>query len=261
MTKILFPLLALVLCAVGHGQTTLLHDGCDLSTYGASDVKEFKAFDADLRAAIAKQDAIAMSMLVTFPLRVNESDGGTYSINDGQSLRHHFQDVFTPRVRKAILNQKIEDIFCKYDEGLSYGDSGEVWVQYGKFGWQVWSVNVIPAGGIAKQTRNGIQLVCRTAKHRIVIDADEKGNLRYRAWNASRSVVQSPDLEIRGGTAESEGTGVCAKRLYTFTNAQATYEIDGAEGCYGDDNSPPAGATASLTVTVAGKEPSSAWCY
>lgn len=262
MLKTMPTLLVLGLCVAGHGQATLLHEGCDLSTYGASDTKGFMAFDADLRAAIAKQDATAMSFLVSFPLRVNESDGGSYSINDGQSLRHHFQDVFTPRVRKAILGQKIADIFCKYDDSsLRYGDAGEVWVHYGKFGWQVWSVNVIPPGGIAKQTRNGVQLVCQTAKHRIMIDADEKGKPRYRAWDASRSVEQPPDLEIKGGTVEWEGTGVCAARHYKFRNAQATYEVDSAEGCYEEGNSPPAGATASLTVTVAGKEPSSAWCY
>lgn len=262
MTKTLSSFLVLiVLCATARAQKSLLHENCDLSTYGAKDIKGFLAFDTDLRAALAKQDATAMAILVTFPLRVNEADGGSYSIDDGQSLRHHFQDVFTPAVRKAVLNQKIASIFCKYDEGLSYGDAGQVWVQYRKFGWQVSSVNVIPPGGIAKQTRDGIELVCRTEKHRILIDMDEKGNPRYRAWDASRSVMQGPDLEIKGGSVEWEGTGACGARDYTFKNATATYDLQVVEGCYGDDHTPPAGATARLTVTVTGKEPFSAWCY
>jgi hypothetical protein len=256
------PLIAAVLlCVVSNAvsQATRLNSGCDLATFGAKDTKGFLAFDADLRAALIKQDAVALALLVQYPLRINEGNGGTYSIDDGQALKNHFQEIFTPEVRKAVLDQTVASLGCRYDMGLGYG-GGEIWVSFHKFGWAIDAVNADAARLTKKDTTGSVELVCRTEKYRIRIDRGADEVLHYRVWNNPHSVLQNPDLQIPGGQKTFEGTGVCSSPTWTFRNGSATYAISGADGCYGDDDAPPQGAQGRLSVTFNGKN-EQAWCY
>jgi hypothetical protein len=86
--------------------------------------RPYGAFLARLQAAVRSGDHRAVIALIDWPLRVNGS-GGTRRYRDAQSLERDFDQVFTPRVRTAILKQRADRLFVR-DQGAMIG-TGEVW--------------------------------------------------------------------------------------------------------------------------------------
>lgn len=261
---------AVVLFVLLSHRTTVAQDAQHLDpchampaagTVAARNFLAFNRFDQELRTALIRKDAIALSFLVTFPLRVNDA-GGTFSLDDPAALRSHFEEVFTPAVRSEILNEKADHAACSI-EGIGYG-RGVIWVNASERGYAIWSVNrdAVPPYPKDQQRVPRINYVCQTQTHRIVVDTAADGVLRYRSWNKPRSVTENPDLDISKGSSRFEGTDLCAIPIYTFKNGSATYMIDGGLGCFGDSEPgrPPKDATGRLEVTVAGKSTDS-WCY
>jgi hypothetical protein len=244
----------LLVASTAFCQNTKLGNSCDLSILGAKDTKSFLAFDKELRTAITKQDAAAMAFVVEFPLRINSATG-EYSLNDPAALQSHFQEVFPAAVRKAILDQKVEEMFCK-DEGVMYGN-GEVWVDATKLGYAIQIVNLRSAVHSPVANERQIDFVCQTEKFRIVVDSVARTS-RYRAWNRPHPVTGEPDLEINTGERTMEGTGPCAHPVWTFKNSRATYIIRGL-GCTEDE--PPKGAKGMFDVQIQGQSKASGWCY
>lgn len=248
----------LVAASTAYGQATRLGESCDLSVIGATETKSFLAFDRELRDAIAKQDTTALAFLVKFPLRIN-SEEGAYSLDDAESLRTRFQEVFPAQIRKAILNQKLESFFCR-DEGVMYGN-GAIWVNPSKLGYAIEVVNLEVAENRGNnQSARKIDFICQTGKYRIVIDADANQIPRYRAWNKSHPVTGDPDLRIDSGKSEFEGTGVCSHKVWTFKNGSTTYTTEEL-GCFPDSNEPPKTAVGMFAVRTAGKPEVFGWCY
>ncbi len=229
-------------------------------TVAAKTFLSFDQFDKELRVAITRQDTVALAFLVTFPLRVNDA-GGTISIDNAAALKMHFQEVFTPAIRKAILNEKFHDLGCNV-EGIGYG-LGVIWVNASDRGYAIWSVNRDAVPPYPNTwTIPKINFVCQTLTHRVVVETLAGGTLRYRSWNKPRFVTGQPDLEITGGKGTVEGTNVCAVSVYTFGSGTAVYSVVGGLGCFGDSEpGPPKDATGRLEVTVAGKPQVDSWCY
>ena len=229
---------------------------CDLATAGGSDAKEFLRFQQELQKAVAGQDAGAMALLVENPLRVNNGRGAYY-LKDARSLQSQFQEIFPAAVREVILSARPEALSCTY-RGIMYGN-GEVWAALTNHGYAIQTVN-LPSDDVATASnRPHVEFVCRTDKHRIVIDSTAAGTSRYRAWNQPRSIMDKPDLEISKGSQNLEGSGPCVHSVWLFASGAAKYQVNDI-GCYPDSNQPPVGATGQLTVTAGGKT-SSAWCY
>jgi hypothetical protein len=259
-----FAIVAVMSATVAYAQDASLIDPCKAmpkaESAAARNFLTFEKFDKELRAALRKQDAVALSFLVKFPLRVNDA-GGSISLNDAAALKTHFQDVFTPAVCKEILDEKNDHVGCN-DKGIMYGP-GTIWVNATVLGYAIDVVNRDAAPPYPANSWNGakINYVCQTQTHRIVVDTVAGGMLRYRSWNKPRSVIDVPDLEITKGVGTFEGTGVCAYPVYTFKNGTAIYQVEGVLGCFGDSNGPPKDATGHLEVTVADKPVTDFWCY
>jgi hypothetical protein len=226
----------------------------------AKDFLNFEQFDKELRVALTKQDPVALAFLVSFPLRVNDS-GGSISLNDPAALKTHFQEVFTPAVRQAILREKNDDPVCDV-EGLVYG-RGVIWVESSDRGYAVSSVNrdAVPPFKANNGESETVRYVCQTHTHRIVIDTVAHGELRYRSWNRPRSVTELPDLQLAKGEGTFEGSDVCAYPIYTFKNGGTEYRVTGGLGCFSDTDGPPKDTTGRIDVTVPGKPATGSWCY
>jgi hypothetical protein len=239
---------ALPACA----QTQDLSEGC-LSIVGENNVRAFLAFDADLRAALKKGDAAAVSLLVEYPLSVHEAPGSGFSISDPGALVRHYHEAFPDRVIKAVTER---DLFCIHGNIL-YGN-GEVQVHVMKSGFGV--VNV-ESPNAAKTSQFAPAFVCRTEKHNVLIEQGPEQRMRYRSWNAGHSVLAKPDLEIAIGKGEVQGTWPCAHSEWTFKNANATYTVSEL-GCFPDSNQPPDRARGQLSVEIEGqKDKTWWWCY
>jgi hypothetical protein len=243
-----------VVATAAFCQNTRLSDSCDLSIIGATDAKSFLAFDKELRAAIAKQDSAAMSVLVKYPLRVN-TGRGNISIDDPAALQARFQEIFTAAVRKAIVDQKIEEIFCR-DEGAMYG-SGQVWVNVAHYGFAIDAIN-LESTQQSTAARRSLEFICQTDKYRIVVDSETPKTSRYRAWNRPHPLTGPPDLELLDGAMSFEGTGLCSHRLWTFKNGVASYVVQDL-GC--TENAPPKDATGMFEVQVSSQTKARGWCY
>lgn len=215
----------------------------------------FDRFDRELRASLAKQDAVALAFLVKFPLRVNEA-AGSISINNAAALKRHFNEVFTPAVRKAILERKSADFICNV-EGIGYPD-GVIWVDASDRGYAIFAVNrdAVPPYP-AKHENDVTEYACQTQTHRLVVDT-VAGEFRYRSWNKPRSVMDLPDLQIGKGKETSEGHDLCVIPIYTFRNGGVEYKVEAGTAC---DSQAPKDATGDLVVTIKGKPPTTTWCY
>ena len=239
-------------------QGALEKDPCHEGSVTVKNFLSFDQFDKELRVAISTQDPVALAFLVTFPLRVNDA-GGSTAINDAAALKTHFQEVFTPAVRKEILSEKNENVGSNA-EGIGYA-RGVVWVNASERGYSIWSVNRDSVQPYTMNRWKGprIEFVCQTETHRIAIDiVTADGALRFRSWNKPRPVTGPPDLQILKGDVKFEGTNLCAVPVYTFNNGTAEYTVEGGLGC---DPDGPKDATGRLEVTQAGRSVIETWCY
>jgi hypothetical protein len=86
--------------------------------------QDHKAFLSRLQVAVRANDRGAVIKLIDFPLRVN-SQGRTRLYRDAQSVQRDYDRIFTPQVRRAILGQRVDQLFVR-DQGVMIGN-GEVW--------------------------------------------------------------------------------------------------------------------------------------
>jgi hypothetical protein len=82
------------------------------------------AFLSRLQSAVRAGNRSAVIALAGLPLRVN-GPGGTRLYRDAVSIQRDFDRIFTPKVRRAILAQRADQLFTR-DQGTMIGD-GEVW--------------------------------------------------------------------------------------------------------------------------------------
>lgn len=220
----------------------------------AAQVASFKRFDGQLRAALKQNNVAAVAFLVKFPLRVN-TERGTLLIPDASSLEGHFAEIFAAGVRERVLTTVAGDYICRYDEGLGYKE-GVIWVSTdGKR----FALDVVNAGGFSAGQTPKVQYTCETRTHRISISLLKGDAYRYQSWNASKPVTGPPDVDLSNGTLQFDGTGVCATSVYFFTKGDVRYEVRDGMGC--TDGSEPAKATGHLSVFIADKQVTDAWCY
>lgn len=82
---------------------------------------EASAFLQRLKRAVTDSDANAVGQLTQFPLTVNGKPGPTNALE----LAHQFTEIYTERVRTAVLGQTVDGLFANW-RGLIIGH-GEVW--------------------------------------------------------------------------------------------------------------------------------------
>ena len=84
----------------------------------------YATFLTNLQRAVRANDRGAVAKLVHYPLRVN-SDGRSRFYPDSAAFRADYERIFTPQVRRAILDQRFERLFGS-SRGLMIGQ-GQVW--------------------------------------------------------------------------------------------------------------------------------------
>lgn len=225
--------------------------------------RSFQRFDQELKAVLRAENLPALTLLVHFPLRINHSDGSVTSLDSPLTLIQRFSEVFTPEVRKGILESKGEDfIFRSSDVGFG---GGVAWAAefYGEEGDSFFRLHVINLGKPGPDPNaNKLKLAfaCQTRKHRILIEhRSNDGLARYRVWNRPKSPLEAPDLEIENGKAGWEGSGVCGVHYWEFPVGAGT-TIRASELACGTGEEPN-GATGQLTVTKKDGTEQSWYCF
>ena len=256
--SVFFPLVFLALLTKpASPQAANLGENCDLSVFGAKETKSFLEFDREFRYALSSQNAAVMALLVKPSLRIGDNRGNFF-LEDPRSLQLRFQEIFTPAVRDAVLQQRPEKLWCN-DSGVMYGD-GVVWANYTGQRYVIGSVNVPASPHPTESPERTVEFVCDADKHRVIVDAVGDGAPRYRAWTKPHSLTEKPDLEIAGGKREFQGSGVCAYTIWRFTSRGTEFEVDEREVCYEEGKQPPADSNGTLEVSMPGKPAVSWWC-
>lgn len=218
-------------------------------------IEVFKTFDNSFRDALKRNNKAELAFLVHFPLRVNTSKG-TILIPDAQSLAGHYDEIFPPFVRDAVLSTTAADYTCRYDEGLGY-KAGAVWASTDGYSFGLDAVNTVTKSADSDTWQ--LAYTCETKTHRIVIDEKDDSLARYRSWNKPKPLSTEPDVNLTNGQKSFEGTGVCSYPMYTFKAGNVTYEVDGALGC--TDGSEPKRATGHLLVTIGADKVTDSYCF
>ena len=87
----------------------------------------YRRFLTQLQAAVRSNDRARVAALIAYPLRVNVAGQPKYYRNS-RSVQGDYEQIFTLRVRSAILGQRFEDLFGR-DQGVMIGD-GAVWFEH-----------------------------------------------------------------------------------------------------------------------------------
>ena len=223
--------------------------------------RSFQRFDQELKAALRAENLPALSLLVHFPLRINHPDGSVTSLDSPLTLVQRFSEVFTPEVRKGILEGE-DYIYRSSDVGFP---EGVAWAAefYGEEGDSFFRLHVINLGRPGPDPNaNKLKLAfaCQTRKHRILIEhRSSDGVAHYRVWNRPKSLLEKPDLEIQNGKAGWEGSGVCGTHYWEFPVGAGTTIRVGELACGSGEE--PNGAAGLLTVTKADGTEQSWYCF
>lgn len=227
------------------------------------DKQQFLAFDTQLRSALTKQDAVALSLLVQFPISV--CTGSCILLTNAMALQERFNEYFSAAVREKILGTKMSELICRSD-GIGYS-SGYLWA--GQFfigdknkGWWEYRINNVniprTVGKNAENTSSAF--VCHTEKHLIVVDEPSHERLRYRAWNKPHVYTDKPDMEISGGSRWGEGTTPCQTYGAKFLRGTIEYLVVEKLGACIDQEEPP-DAIGSVEVFMEGVLKAKWWCF
>jgi hypothetical protein len=251
-----FPLLLMLSAHASLSQSSVVGKSCDLAVFGEKDTKAFLTFFGDLHAAVEKQDAGAIALLVRYPLRINNGRGSFY-IQDASSLQSRFQEIFPFKIRQAVLSETHDTVTCTY-AGIMYGN-GEVWVNTAGRGYRIETINLPDTDAPSDRNDGKVLLACQTNSRRIIVDTSLDGTPRYRSWTLGHSSTGKADIEILKGHRGFEGTGPCAHEVFTFTTGKTKVTLEGI-GCTQD--TPPAGAKARLEIAnPTESDPRGSWCF
>ena len=228
------------------------------SAVGAADNDDGRErFTREVIAALERKDAVAMALLVRFPLKVNLPDSTTILIADEYTLKQRFDQVFPPAFRKYVLDTEKAGSGENGWAGSGYMlEHGAIWAQNyredeGPPGMRIETVN---AGmGVPEQSRAETLFACETSRHRIVIDG-KRGALRYRAWNTPHFLPDPPDLSLNKGEESWSGSGPCGHATWKFNKGGTAISVD-ETGCG------PGPGRADVTVTILGDEKQSLACF
>ena len=223
----------------------------------------FRRFDRELKAALEAGDPAVLALLVKFPLRLNHDDGSVVLLANPRALLSSFPEVFSPALRRKVLETKVDDYIEKSSQ-IGY-QGGVIWVEELPLEGEASSFRITvvnledskPDASAAKSLR--VSFVCETIKHRVVIE-DRFGDkvAHYRVWNKPKSPLEAPDLEIVDGVADIEGRGACAARYWEFQAGSATIRASEL-GCTAGNESE--GATGELVVTKSDGTEQSWYCF
>lgn len=196
-------------------------------------VQRYKVFASDLKLALERADPAAVALLTQFPLTVNLPGRSSIGIQDASTLQARFAEVFTPGLRKHVLEAEMQAPERLGGENFMLAD-GLLWAEIVEHGHGPrFRLTVVNVPGEAAAAWPQLKMVCETPKHRIIIEQTGEEQSRYRSWNLPRALTEKPDLEMTG-VSSYEGTGACSHPVHTFERGDTRIVVSEG-GCREDD--------------------------
>lgn len=87
--------------------------------------EEVKSFLETIQKAVSKNDAVALSKIISYPIPLKLKTGRSVIINDSKQFIANYPKFVTYNWKKAVLRQKYEELFTSL-QGVRIG-RGEIW--------------------------------------------------------------------------------------------------------------------------------------
>lgn len=187
-------------------------------------------------------DVKAISHAVQYPLK---RQNPLPSIKNPQQMQQQFTQVFDATLRQKIVKSNFNDWQAMGWRGVMF-DSGEIWVsnvddeENPKMPTKITAVNYsgsqeqkLLQTTLAKQKAKlhpsirdfaHPELLFKTSQYLIRIDQMHTlGQYRYVAWKNNSDQSKKPDLILKNGTVEQDGSG--GNHHFTFKSGPYIYEV------------------------------------
>jgi hypothetical protein len=228
MRKFLFICLALILAVA----TPAAHAQADDPTYGA----DYQAAD-EFQNALKANDRGAVAALITYPLNREKP---LTPIANAKEFLAHWDEYFDEASIKSLLDSKADQYGWR---GIALAN-GTVWFANGhiasiftetdvhktafKNASQIEGTKLYPTvRGYSK-----IAFQCSTKTESVRTQYHGK-DLRYFAWKKGRALSSKPDIELRDGVYDPQGTG--GNYNLIFKNKGYTYQLEIGQYLCGED--------------------------
>ena len=102
------------------------------------------------------------------------------------------------------------------------------------------------------------EFTCHAKSHTVIIETSANDRFEYRSWGNKKSLSDAPDLVLRNGSLQIDGTGACRARTWTFRSGGYEYAVLDSAAC--SEKMPPKDAVGRLTVSLKGETKADWWC-
>ncbi len=228
MHKLLFICLAMVLILAGPPTQAQTDDPTFAADYQTAD---------KFQQALKANDRESVANLITYPLN---REAPLPPIANAREFLAHWDEYFDDASIRALLDSKAEQYGWR---GIALAN-GTVWFAKG----HVASIFTKTAASektfkSAKQNEGAklyptvraydkIAFQCSTKTQSIRTQYQGK-DLRYFAWKSGASLASKPDLELKGGVYDPQGTG--GNYNLIFKNKGYTYQLEVGHYLCGED--------------------------
>lgn len=105
---------------------------------GIDNPLEFNKTFLIIKKIVANNNKKALANYIFYPLKVNSSNNKNI-IKTKEEFIAQYDTIFTPKIKTALTNQKIEDLFVNY-QGVMVKD-GEIWLKESNSKYGIVTIN------------------------------------------------------------------------------------------------------------------------
>ncbi len=180
---------------------------------------------------VKKKDVTALNELISYPFK------RAYpipSIKDSAEFRARFSEVFDDSLIALITTSNVKKDWSEMGwRGIKL-ESGSVWIQFDgslhAVNYQSKTEKAMQAELIEQERKllyvslqdfASPDLIIETSKFRIRIDEMSDGTYRYASWGINKQVSDKPDLILKNGILEFDGSG--GNHHFVFKNKNYEY--------------------------------------
>ncbi len=224
----------------------------DASDNGCATGPAFDGAWKELKTAILSNDRKSVARLVIYPLRTVTLNGKRVSIKSPAEFIARYDELIDDRFKESISG---DGFFCN-----SYGiavANGLLWLRYDNGGTSKEQGPLKIASINSSSADKTLGMECITLKHRILVSKAGTDDYTYQSWRTGSPGDGQPELTIKGGQYDCQGTGSCGICTWTFTSGDYSYQVSDSFGCLIE---PPPNAIGFLEVLKQGKRVSLQWC-
>ena len=191
-----------------------------------------------LQAALKENNRQAIADLISYPLFRAEP---LLSIKNNKEFLRHWEEFFDATTTRVLLEAKAEQIGWRgisIANGIIWFDNGHIksiYTDTSAYKRAMLKAIKRDSKRLYSSARNYDELSYQCSTKNLHVRVQKHGDdLRYFAWKSPADLLMKPELELKGGSYNPQGTGGGYELV--FQNKGFTYEVSVAGICGEDCN-------------------------